>query len=326
LTVLFAALAAVGGMLIFNDLPRWARPPLGQSRFARVTSDRFFLFVEARDRRFQVERTAAFLAGLKGGTVDRVEEDGGRARLPRPLVLGGVIEWPWEVAHQVLDFYAEFFPNKPDPLCMDLLLRSTPGAAPTVAMSVCWSGELKAGERVLQPLRGLTNKVRDELRAVPYVAVQGMFDGAFPDGRKYFQKSGLVRTLNASSIELMLDIVGTPRSLPLVLQLQGLGGAAGRVKPGDTAFVHREARWDMAIITEWDDPARSEANLQAMRDIWMRLEPLTDGFYVNSRYEDNAQAFHENYGSNYPRLVRLKNRYDPLNLFRLNANVAPAAT
>jgi len=243
----------------------------------------------------------------------------------QPLVIGGVMEWPWDAARQVVEFYAEHFPGKPDPLSMDLLLRSMPGAAPTVGMSVCWSGSLTAGERALGPLRKLARLGRDEVRAVPYVAVQGMFDGAFPDGRRYYQKSGLLRTLGGSSIDLFLNTVGTPRAMPLVLQLQGLGGAAGRVKPGDTAFVHRDARWDMAVITQWDDAAQSAANTQAMHEIWARLEPLTDGFYVNSRYEDSAKAFRENYGSNYPRLVRLKTRYDPMNLFRLNANVAPAA-
>lgn len=240
-----------------------------------------------------------------------------------PLVIGGIMEWPWDAARQVIEFYADFFPNKPDPLCMDLQLRSTLNAPPTAGMSVCWSGELKAGERALEPLRKLARLGRDSVKPVPYVAVQGMFDGAFPDGRKYFQKSGLVRGLSPASIELFLDILAARRAMPLVLQLQGLGGAAGRVKPGDTAFVHRDARWDMTIITQWDDPAHSEANMQAMRDIWARLEPLTDGFYVNSRYEDSAKAFRENYGSNYPRLARLKDRYDPMNLFRLNANVAP---
>jgi hypothetical protein len=109
------------------------------------------------------------------------------------------------------------------------------------------------------------------------------------------------------------------------MQLQGMGGAAHRVKSNATAFVHREALWDMAIITNWDNDAESAANIAAMRAIWTQMEPLTHGFYVNSRSEDSLDAFRENYGDNYPRLVKLKNQYDPLNLFRLNANVVPTA-
>ena len=89
--------------------------------------------------------------------------------------------------------------------------------------------------------------------------------------------------------------------------------------------AHREAQWDMAIITNWDNDAESAANIASMRAIWTQMEPLTYGFYVNSRYEDDLKAFRENYGDNYPRLVQLKNQYDPMNLFRLNANVVPTA-
>jgi hypothetical protein len=89
--------------------------------------------------------------------------------------------------------------------------------------------------------------------------------------------------------------------------------------------VHRSALCDMAIITGWDNSDESPANIAAMREIWSRLEPFTSGFYVNSRYENDPQAFRDNYGTNYPRLVQLKNKYDPMNLFRLNANVVPDA-
>jgi hypothetical protein len=152
-----------------------------------------------------------------------------------------------------------------------------------------------------------------------------MFDGGVPDGRKYYQKSGLVKALSPNAIETLIDVFQASRPYPLTMQLQGMGGAAHRVKPNATAFAHREALWDMAFITNWDNPAETDANIAGMRALWTRLEPLTSGFYVNSRYEDDLKAFRENYGDNYPRLVKLKNQYDPINLFRLNANVVPSA-
>ena len=81
----------------------------------------------------------------------------------------------------------------------------------------------------------------------------------------------------------------------------------------------------MDLITSWEDPGETDAHIAGMHTVWAQLEPLTKGFYVNSRYEDDLKAFRDNYGDNYPRLVKLKNRYDPLNLFRLNANVVPTA-
>jgi len=242
-----------------------------------------------------------------------------------PTIVGGIYSWPFKQAKQVLDFHADFAPRKPDALCTDLILRSAPGTEPSLSIVVCWSGDPAEGERVMEPLRKLARTAKGNVGEIPYVKLQSTFDGGFPDGRKYYQKSGLVRTLGQSAIETLIDVFQTPRPQPLTMQLQGLGGAANRVAPGATAFVHRDALCDMAIITQWENSAESEANMAAMRAVWARLEPFTSGFYVNSRYEDDLKAFRENYGDNYPRLVQLKNKYDPMNLFRLNANVVPAA-
>jgi FAD/FMN-containing dehydrogenase len=240
-----------------------------------------------------------------------------------PIVIGGMVTWPFKHAREVLDFYAQFAPAKPDTLCTDLFLRSAPGSDPGVSIMAVWSGDPAEGERAMAPLRKLARTAQGTIGPAPYVRLQSMFDGGFPDGRKYYQKSGLVSVLTQPLVETLLDLFGTPRAYPLTMQLQGMGGAASRVPPAATAFVHRDALWDMAIITHWDS-GDADAYIAGMRAVWARLEPFTKGFYVNSRYEDDVKAFRENYGDNYPRLVQLKKQYDPLNLFRLNANVVPS--
>jgi hypothetical protein len=242
-----------------------------------------------------------------------------------PIVLGGVLNWPFEQARQVLEFYAEYAPRKPDELCIDLLMRSSPNSPSGLSIVACWSADHAAGERALEPLRKVARAGSGSIVPTPYVRLQSMFDAGFPDGRKYYQKSGLVSALTPKAIDTLIEVFGAKRSHPLTMQLQGMGGAAHRVKPDATAFFHREALWDMAIITNWDNPAETEANIAAMRTVWKQMEPLTSGFYVNSRHEDDLKAFRENYGDNYPRLAKLKNQYDPGNLFRLNANIVPAA-
>lgn len=240
-----------------------------------------------------------------------------------PIVLGGMLTWPFERAREVLEFYADYAPRKPDELCTDLFLRSAPGTQPSISIMVCWSADHTAGERALEPIRKLARTAQGAVVATPYVHLQSIFDAGFPDGRKYYQKSGLVSALTPRAVGMLLDVFRTPRSYPLTVQLQGMGGAAHRVKPGDTAFFHREALWDMDLITSWEDPSETDAHVAGMHAVWAQLEPLTKGFYVNSRYEDDLKAFRDNYGDNYSRLVTLKNRYDPTNLFRLNANVVP---
>jgi FAD/FMN-containing dehydrogenase len=271
------------------------------------------------------KENADLLWGLRGGggnfgVVTSLEY---RLHEMNPTVVGGVWSWPFKEARQVLEFYANFAPGKPDALCTDVLLHSEPGSEPRVSMVVCWSGASGDAERALTPLRALARTAQGSVSAVPYVRMQSMFDGGFPDGRKYYQKSGLVSSLPKGAIDVLLDVFGTPRPQPLGLQLQGLGGAANRVAPGATAFVHRNVLCDAGLVTNWENGAESEANIAAMRAIWARFEPFTSGFYVNSRFEDSAKAFRENYGNNYPRLAKLKQQYDPMNLFRLNANIEP---
>jgi FAD/FMN-containing dehydrogenase len=244
-----------------------------------------------------------------------------------PIILGGILSWPARNLREVLEFYADYAPRKPDELCIDLFLRNAPGGEPGVSIVVCWSADHAAGEKVLEPIRKLARTAQGTVGPMPYVRLQAIFDVGFPDGRKYYQKSGLVSTLPQKSVDRLIEIISTPRNHPLTMQLQGMGGAAHRVKPDATAFFHREAQWDLNLITGWDDadPAVAERHMSGMRAVWKDVEPLTHGFYVNSRHEDDLKAFRDNYGDNYPRLVKLKNQYDPMNLFRLNANVIPDA-
>jgi FAD/FMN-containing dehydrogenase len=269
------------------------------------------------------------LWGLRGGggnfgVVTSLEY---RLHPMNPMILGGILNWPAKHVREVLEFYADYAPRKPDELCIDLFLRSAPGGEPGLSLVVCWSADHAAGEKALEPIRRIARTAQGSVAPMPYVRLQSIFDAGFPDGRKYYQKSGLVSQLPKKSVERLLEIIQTPRAHPLTMQLQGMGGAAHRVKPDATAFFHREALWDLNLITGWDDPdpAIAEACIAGMRAVWKEIEPLTAGFYVNSRHEDDLKAFRDNYGDNYPRLVKLKNQYDPINLFRLNANVIPTA-
>jgi len=103
------------------------------------------------------------------------------------------------------------------------------------------------------------------------------------------------------------------------------GGAVNRRAPGDTAFPHRSAHSNMMVWYQWagmeTDDERA-ARIASVRSDWDRLKKYTHGYYVNLNDED-AAGTHANYGKNYPRLVRVKNQYDPGNLMHLNANIEP---
>ena len=119
-----------------------------------------------------------------------------------------------------------------------------------------------------------------------------------------------------------LEAGPAPRCLASFLQL---GGAIARVKPEATAYWHRAAAHQVLLAGFWDAPADADAPRQWVKTGWERIEPLTEGFYVNlGAGDESAHRIRGTYGGNFDRLSELKRRYDPANLFRLNANIPPA--
>lgn len=103
------------------------------------------------------------------------------------------------------------------------------------------------------------------------------------------------------------------------------GGAVSRVAPTDTAFPYRSAHCNMMHWNAWFDAETQEQRAERIADVradWAVVAPYTHGFYVNLN-DDNENKTHENYAQNYDHLVSAKNKYDPTNLLRLNANIKP---
>jgi hypothetical protein len=111
-----------------------------------------------------------------------------------------------------------------------------------------------------------------------------------------------------------------------LLFFQHCGGACSRVADGATAFAHRYALANMMAVSAWPIGQRNTApHIEATRRYWKTLEPFTRGFYVNDMAREvTAKDINDNYRGNFEKLVALKAKYDPTNLFRLNANVQPA--
>jgi FAD/FMN-containing dehydrogenase len=126
-------------------------------------------------------------------------------------------------------------------------------------------------------------------------------------------------------IDAAIAVYEKPTPPEVVVAFIHHGGEISRVKPTATAFSHRDAQHSVLIQAAWDHPEDSEPRMRWARDTFKAIESLTDGFYVNTlSREDSDRRVRANYGSNHDRLVALKNKYDPTNLFRLNANVKPS--
>jgi hypothetical protein len=241
-----------------------------------------------------------------------------------PMVLAGSVAWPMEQARDVLRFFAEYSQNIPDELYLIGGLLHDGQGQPFVNVGVLWSKDHAQGEQALKPLRNFGRPLRDTIGPASYVTLQSQKDWTQPFGLNYYNKSGFSHALGNDAIDLILDVFeASPHPFSLFLTLEG--GAISRAAADATAFPNRDALYWLAISGQWQDPAISAERIAVMRSDWKRLQPLTRGFYTNSAMNESDARHRSNYGQNLGRLVALKNKYDPTNLFRLNANVTPTA-
>jgi FAD/FMN-containing dehydrogenase len=243
-----------------------------------------------------------------------------------PLVLAGIVFYPFAQAREFLRFYRDFSRQIPDELNTIGGLGTAHDGAKVGVMAVCYSGSLEEGERVLRPVREFGPPLADHIQAMPYTAAQNILAPLAPAGRHYYIKSHFIQDISDGAIDTMLEHFATVTSPLSAMIFQQLGNAASRVPSGDTAFGHRDAGYEWATISAWLDPAESAHHIQWTREFSQAMRPFTKGFYVNqvgTEAEEGADLIREAFGANYQRLVDLKRQYDPTNLFRHNQNITP---
>jgi FAD/FMN-containing dehydrogenase len=244
-------------------------------------------------------------------------------------VVAGQVVFPIERGREVLTMWSEYAPVAPDELYFDPFFMLPPGNAPgTAAVQLCYCGPQADAEKALAPIRKLGTPLKDTIKTLEYVAVQRSGDSTDARAIATYLKGGFIGKMPGELVNALVDgFRGDPRRATMLF-FQHCGGAASRVPDSATAFAHRYALANMMTMSAWPigdkDPA---PHVEATRAYWKTLEPFTRGFYVNDMpREVTAKDINENYRGNYQRLVALKTKYDPTNLFRLNANVTPMKT
>ena len=244
----------------------------------------------------------------------------------RPVgpVLGGMMILPLSQAVEALRFYRDFTASQPDALQTWAGLLTLPDGNQVLAIVPCYVGSLAEGERLLAPLRRFGSPVADTVAPLPYVAMQQIFDPAFPPGRLNYWKSALAGRLTDELIEASVEHarkVPSPHTPILFIEMHG---AYRRVGKTDTAYYHRDLQYDLIGLSMWTDPADTQRNIDWTQRLFAAWEPhLARAVYVNDLGDEGEDRARSAYGDNYPRLVVLKNKYDPTNLFRLNQNIKP---
>jgi len=172
-------------------------------------------------------------------------------------------------------------------------------------------------------LRAFGKPAMDDIGLMPYVKLQSSGDASAPHGIRAYAKNGFVGALSNDDIDLMLDVFARTPGLYQMF-CDHCGGAYSRVPLESTAFPRRDMKFILAIWSGWSTSDGIDEKIAQMRAAWKELEPLTKGFYTNYVGSDTvAASYRENFGAHFERLAALKAKVDPMNLFRLNANVPP---
>ena len=243
-----------------------------------------------------------------------------------PTIVGGMILYPVTQAKEVLRFYRDFSANPPDKLTVFAAMMCTPDGLPVVAMIPAWSGPVTEGLEYLKPLREFGSPLADLIGETPYAQQQTLFDAAVPFGMRRYWKAGFNAELPDDLLDLLISNMAEAPSPYTFLLFFHIHGAATRVDLAETPFTARQKQWDIDIVSQWNTAEDDEKNLGWTRALWQQLEPYTKGAYLNHfDVDDGAARVRLAYGQNYERLARLKRKYDPANLFRMNNNILPAA-
>jgi FAD/FMN-containing dehydrogenase len=240
-------------------------------------------------------------------------------------VLGGAVFHPAAKAKNLLHFFRDWADKIPGELVIQCASLTMPDAGPVFAVVGCYHGDLSEGEKVLKPLRSFGRPSGDLFGVLNYVQMQSLFDPFFPPGRLTYVKSNFVSSLSDEAIETLAAYAGkSPSPYSFAPALEHWHGAATRVGVADTAFPHRQNSYNLMVWSNWESPSDSEKNIQWTRECWGAMKPfLISSSYGNYVSDEGEAIAREAYGTNYDRLVVLKNKYDPTNFFRMNHNIKP---
>ena len=252
---------------------------------------------------------------------------------PVSTVYAGPMLWPLEKAEDVLRWYRRFLPEAREDLYGFFAFLTVPPAPPfpqnlhgkkMCGIIWCYCGPIDQSEKVLRPVRDLSPPVFELLGAMPYPMLQSMHDGIYPPGLQWYWKGDFVKDLSDKAISLHVQHgseLPTPHS---TMHLYPIDGTVHRVGRAETAFSFRDCVWSQVIVGVDPDRANNERMTAWARDYWDALHPHSaGGAYVNFMMDEGQERVRATYGDNYKRLVEIKRKYDPDNIFRINQNIDP---
>ena len=254
-----------------------------------------------------------------------------------PIIYGGMMVSLPDRASEILRFMRDYMRDAPDDLGAGVAFVSAPPEPfvpaemhfkPVIGTVICWTGSQQDGERMVAPIREVAQPVMDMVGPMPYTALQSMLDASGPHGTRGYMKAEFLEELGDQAIDKLVRH-GAKRPGPMVqIILEPMGGAIRRQAEDETALGRRDVQWCYHALSMWMDPApeTAEAHVAWARELSEDLAPeTTHGVYLNYTSDMGEERVRSSYGEEkYARLVALKDKYDPANVFCLNQNIRPS--
>jgi FAD/FMN-containing dehydrogenase len=251
-----------------------------------------------------------------------------------PIVLGGMLMFPSPMGGELLRFYRDFMAKAPDEVGSALAFICAPPldfvpepvrGQPVIGVVCCYAGPVEDGEKAFAPLREFGPPALDIVSPMPYVAVQQLLDPPAVPGMQNYWSADFYSGLPDEAIDVLVEHASKPVSpLTQIIVVPG-GGAVQRIDDDATAFGQRNAPWNLHYLSMWPDPADTEKNIAYTRAIANAMKPWSTGrVYLNYIGDEGLDRVEAAFGpEKYTRLRKLKDEWDPTNLFRHNQNIPP---
>ncbi len=253
-----------------------------------------------------------------------------------PEVLAGLIVHPFAAADDVLRYYREFAAQAPDEVTVWVVMRKAPPlpflpedvhGTEVVVLAALYAGDIAEGERALAPLREYGKPIADVIGPVAFVEFESGFDPLLTPGVRNYWKSHDFLELGDDLVDTLIKYVGKLPGPQCEIFLAQMGGATNRVDASATAYRHRDAEFIVNVHGRWESPGEDDPCIAWCRELFNAMTPYaTGGVYVNFMTEEEEQRVQLAYGDSFERLVQLKNKYDPTNMFRMNQNIRPTVS
>ena len=248
-------------------------------------------------------------------------------------VVAGPTLWPLDMAADVMRFFSDFFEDASDDINATFAFLTVPPGPPfpeelhlkkMCGLVWCYTGPEDRADEVFAPVRDFGPPALHGVQPMPFPVLQSAFDPLYPPGDQWYWRADFVNELSDEAIDLHVQHAHKMPTMQSGMHLYPIDAAVQKVAKNDTAFAYRDTRWAGVIFGVDNDPAKADILKDWAVNYWEDLHPYSaGGAYVNFMMEEGQSRVQATYGDNYERLVQVKNKYDPENLFKVNQNIKP---